>query len=69
MCFVCVFQVSKCEKFGYGMMVTQVAATADVFCVFVFQVSKCEKFGYGMMVTQVAATADVFCVCVLGEQV
>ena len=22
------FQVSKCEKFGYGYMVTQVAATA-----------------------------------------
>lgn len=25
---VCFLQVSRCEKFGYGVMVTQVAATA-----------------------------------------
>lgn len=26
--YVCFLQVSRCEKFGYGVMVTQVAATA-----------------------------------------
>lgn len=27
-CAICCMQVSRCEKFGYGVMVTQVAATA-----------------------------------------